>query len=80
MVRWLPWTFFCGRRRYDTEQREPVRVQALRPEAPVERLDERIVGRLPGSEKSNVTSCSYAHRSSCRLMNSEPWSTRIAVG
>lgn len=31
------------------ERQEPVRVQALRAEFPVERFDERIVRRLPGS-------------------------------
>ncbi len=31
------------------ERQEPVRIQALRPQAPLERLDERVVGRLPGA-------------------------------
>ncbi len=37
------------------KRQEPVGVEALAPEAPVERFDERVVRRFPGREKSSVT-------------------------
>ena len=37
------------------KRQEPVGVQALGPQAPVEGLDERIVGRFARPEKSSVT-------------------------
>jgi hypothetical protein len=53
------------------ERQEPVRVQALGPEAFVEGFNEPVVRRLAGREKSSVTSFAYAHRSKSREMNSE---------
>lgn len=37
------------------KRQEPVHVQALTSEATIERLDEGVVGGLPGREKSSVT-------------------------
>lgn len=63
------------------KRQDPVGVRTFRPEAGVERFDERVVSRLgqsawsvglPGREKSRTTLFWQAHRSRSRDTNSDP--------
>ena len=59
---------------------EPVLVQALVAEAPVEALDESVLGRLAGWMKWSSTRLRYAQASSALEMNSGPLSVRSVRG
>ena len=62
--------------------RKPVVIQALVPDAPVEALDERILRGFTCLDQLelNTVLCWQAHWSSALLVNSGPWSVRIALG
>jgi hypothetical protein len=57
-----------------------MRVEALVAEAAVERLYQRIVGRLAGSAEVERHAVLSAHRSSAFEMNSGPLSTLMVCG
>jgi hypothetical protein len=59
---------------------EPMRVLAFPAQLTVERLDERIVGRLPRPREIERHAMRIGPESRSRETNSLPWSTRMLCG